>query len=87
MMADIMFRKNSYDDAIYHYQQLLEGRADNYEALARLIGLLRRAGKLSEAPKFLGLSEKENENTSQNTDVKKTDSGYNYCKGLYEWYV
>lgn len=24
MMADLMFRKNEYDQAMYHFQQLLE---------------------------------------------------------------
>ena len=31
MMADIMFTKKQYDDAIYHYQQLLQNRPDHYE--------------------------------------------------------
>ena len=26
MMADLMFRKNEYDQAMYHFQQLLERR-------------------------------------------------------------
>ena len=30
-MADIMFTKKQYDDAIYHYQQLLQNKPDHYE--------------------------------------------------------
>lgn len=52
--------------------------SDNYEALARLVDLMRRAGKLEEVPKFLELAE----NASQRA---KVEAGFNYCKGLYEW--
>ena len=31
MMADIMFTKKQYKDAIYHYEQLLENKPDHYE--------------------------------------------------------
>ena len=31
MMADIMFTKKQYEDAIYHYEQLLESKPDHYE--------------------------------------------------------
>ena len=29
MLADLKFRKNEYDDATYHFQQLLERRPGN----------------------------------------------------------
>jgi tetratricopeptide repeat protein 21B len=78
MMADLMFRKNEYDQATYHFQQLLERRPDHYEALSRLVDLMRRAGKLDEVPRFLELAE--------NASSKATmEPGFNYSKGLYEW--
>ncbi|XP_052258735.1 tetratricopeptide repeat protein 21B-like isoform X2 [Dreissena polymorpha] len=80
MLADLMFRKNEYDSAMFHFQQLLQLKADNYEALARLVDLMRRAGKLEEVPKFLDLAE----NASPRA---KIEAGFNYCKGLYEWYT
>lgn len=52
---------------------------DHYEALARLVDLLRRAGKLEEVPKFLEQAESANARAN-------FDAGFNYCKGLYEWY-
>jgi tetratricopeptide repeat protein 21B len=48
MMADLLFRKNEYDAATFHFQQLLERRPDNYEALSKLVELMRRAGKLAD---------------------------------------
>ena len=30
MMADLMFRKNEYDQAMYHFQQLLERRPGKF---------------------------------------------------------
>lgn len=80
MLADLMFRKNEYDSAMFHFQQLLQHKADNYEALAKLVDLMRRAGKLEEVPKFLEMAE----NASARAPL---DAGFNYCKGLYEWYT
>ncbi|KAM6934319.1 tetratricopeptide repeat protein 21B [Xenentodon cancila] len=80
MMADIMFRKQLYEQAVFHFQQLLERKPDNYPTLSRLIDLLRRAGKLEEVPRFLDMAEKHCSRT-------KFEPGFNYCKGLYLWYT
>ncbi|KAK2839753.1 hypothetical protein Q5P01_013493 [Channa striata] len=80
MMADIMFRKQDYEQAVFHFQQLLERKPDNYPTLSRLIDLLRRAGKLEEVSRFLDMAEKHSSRT-------KLDPGFNYCKGLYLWYT
>ena len=80
MLADIMFRKNEHEAATYHFQQLLEKNPDRYDALNKLIQLLRRAGKLSEAPKFLKLAEK--------SSTKATfAAGLHYARGLHAWYT
>ncbi len=52
--------------------------SDHYEAMSRLVDLMRRAGKLEEVPRFLEMAE----NAGQRVHM---DAGYNYCKGLYEW--
>lgn len=80
MMADLMFRKQDYEQAVFHFQQLLERKPDNYPTLSRLIDLLRRAGKLEEVPRFLDMAEKHSSRT-------RFDPGFNYCKGLYLWYT
>ncbi|KAK3106370.1 hypothetical protein FSP39_018677 [Pinctada imbricata] len=80
MLADLMFRKNEYDSAVFHFQQLLTNKPDHYEALSRLVDLLRRSGKLEDVPKYL----EQAENASSRA---ATDPGLNYCKGLYEWYT
>uniref|UniRef100_A0A8B9LA54 Tetratricopeptide repeat domain 21B n=1 Tax=Astyanax mexicanus TaxID=7994 RepID=A0A8B9LA54_ASTMX len=80
MMADLMFRKQDYEQAVFHFQQLLERKPDNYPTLSRLIDLLRRAGKLEEVPRFLEMAEKHSPRA-------KFEPGYNYCKGLYLWYT
>ncbi|KAH0621443.1 hypothetical protein JD844_022770 [Phrynosoma platyrhinos] len=76
MMADLMFRKQDYEQAVFHFQQLLDRNPDNYATLSRLIDLLRRAGKLEEVPRFLLMAEKHSPRT-------KLDPGFHYCKGLY----
>uniref|UniRef100_A0A3Q1H576 Tetratricopeptide repeat domain 21B n=1 Tax=Acanthochromis polyacanthus TaxID=80966 RepID=A0A3Q1H576_9TELE len=80
MMADIMFRKEDYKQAVFHFQQLLEREPDNYPTLSRLIDLLRRSGKLEDIPRFLDMAEKHSSRT-------KFEPGFNYCKGLYLWYT
>jgi len=59
---------------------VLTGTADHYAGLEKVIQLLRRAGKLEECPKFLEMAEKSSSRAA-------LGAGYNYCKGLYEWYV
>uniref|UniRef100_H2Y5V1 Tetratricopeptide repeat protein 21B n=1 Tax=Ciona savignyi TaxID=51511 RepID=H2Y5V1_CIOSA len=81
MMADVMFNKKQYNDAIYHYEQLLSARPNNYEALARLIVLLRRGGRLRDTPKYLELAK-----VRVGESKVELDAGYQYCNGLYQWY-
>uniref|UniRef100_A0AAR2KQ70 Tetratricopeptide repeat protein 21B n=1 Tax=Pygocentrus nattereri TaxID=42514 RepID=A0AAR2KQ70_PYGNA len=73
MMADLMFRKQDYEQAVFHFQQLTI-------LFRELIDLLRRAGKLEEVPRFLEMAEKHSPRA-------KFEPGYNYCKGLYLWYT
>ncbi|XP_045686795.1 tetratricopeptide repeat protein 21B [Phyllostomus hastatus] len=80
MMADIMFRKQNYEQAVFHLQQLLERKPDNYMTLSRLIDFLRRCGKLEDVPRFFLMAEKCNSRA-------KLEPGYQYCKGLYLWYT
>ncbi|POI31442.1 hypothetical protein CIB84_004807, partial [Bambusicola thoracicus] len=80
MMADLMFKKQDYEQAVFHFQQLLERKPDNYATLSRLIDLLRRAGKLEEVPRFLLMAEKHSSRA-------KLEPGFHYCKGLYLWYT
>ncbi|ELU05036.1 hypothetical protein CAPTEDRAFT_159405 [Capitella teleta] len=79
MLADLMFRKGEYDQALFHFKQLLERQPDHYDALSRLVELMRRAGRLEEVPNFLELAE----NASGRASL---DAGFNFCKGLFEWH-
>jgi tetratricopeptide repeat protein 21B len=80
MMADVLMRKNLYEEAVQQFQQLLQSKPSHYGALERLIDLMRRAGRLEGCPAFLELAEKSSGRAA-------LDAGFNYCKGLYEWYV
>jgi len=80
MLADLMFRKNEHEAATFHFQSLLEKNPTRYDALSKLIQLLRRAGRLTDAPRFIKLAEKFN--------AKATFApGLHYVKGLYAWYT
>ncbi|KAM5158028.1 tetratricopeptide repeat protein 21A [Mantella aurantiaca] len=80
MMADIMFRKQQYDKAIDHFHRVLEKVPDNFTVLSKLIDLLRRSGKLDDAPKFFDLALAASSRTT-------LEPGYNYCKGLHSWHL
>ncbi|CAL4107788.1 unnamed protein product, partial [Meganyctiphanes norvegica] len=80
MMADLSYRRNEYDTAMFHFQQLLERRPAYFPALARLVEVMRRTGTLDETAPYLDRSE-------QATLRPTTDPGYNFCRGLYEWYM
>ena len=76
MLADLMFQKNDYRRATLHYRQLLEKKPDNFRALAKLIRLLRNAGTLADAEKFLQRAEACSPRSAH-------DPGYHFCRGLF----
>ncbi|KAJ3200458.1 Tetratricopeptide repeat protein 21B [Dinochytrium kinnereticum] len=80
MIADIMFRKNSFSSAIFHFRQLLEKNPTNYKALRQLVEMMKRAGKLDEADKFFEMAEKSSLKANLHP-------GYHFCKGLHYRYT
>ncbi|XP_059966738.1 tetratricopeptide repeat protein 21A isoform X2 [Mesoplodon densirostris] len=80
MMADLMFRKQKYEAAINLYHQVLEKAPDNFPVLNKLIDLLRRSGKLEDAPAFFELAKKVSSRVS-------LEPGFNYCRGIYCWHI
>ncbi|XP_061443855.1 tetratricopeptide repeat protein 21A [Rhineura floridana] len=80
MMANLMFRKEEYEEAISLYRNVLEKNPDNFSVMESLIDLLRRSGKLDEATPFFELAKKKSSRTP-------LEPGYNYCMGLYCWHM
>ncbi|ETE72653.1 Tetratricopeptide repeat protein 21A, partial [Ophiophagus hannah] len=76
MLANLMFRKEKYEQAISLYRNVLEKTA----VMESLIDLLRRSGKLDEATPFFELAKKKSIRTP-------LEPGYNYCMGLYCWHM
>ncbi|XP_061402484.1 tetratricopeptide repeat protein 21B-like [Musca vetustissima] len=79
IMADLSFRKMDFENATYHFSQLLLSQPCYWTALARLIEVMRRSGSLTDSTLFLQKAE-------QATAYPDTCPGLNYCRGLYEWY-
>ncbi len=79
MLSDIMFRKNEHEHATYHFQDLLQKNPTQYDALEKLIRMLRRAGRLEDAQRFLKQAEWADPNAT-------SAAGYNYCVGLFQWH-
>ncbi|XP_003221910.1 tetratricopeptide repeat protein 21A [Anolis carolinensis] len=80
MMANLMFRKEKYEQAISLYRDVLEKTPDNFSVMENLIDLLRRSGKLEEATTFFELAKKKSSRMS-------LEPGFNYCMGLYSWHM
>ena len=80
MMADLAFRKNDYESAMFHFQQLLTAKPDYWVALARLVEVMRRTGHLEDVNNYLQKSE---EHVGTRAGL---EPGLNFCKGMYEWY-
>ncbi|XP_016051686.1 PREDICTED: tetratricopeptide repeat protein 21A [Miniopterus natalensis] len=80
MMADLMFRKQKYEAAINLYHQVLEKVPDNFSVLNKLIDLLRRSGKLEDAPAFF-------ESAKKLSSRVPLEPGFNYCTGIYCWHI
>lgn len=87
MLADLLLQKEDNEAAIYHFQQLLDSRPDNFAALSRFLVMLRRAGKLlpssvdkeqgKAAQRYLRLAERS-------TNVRVAHApGLHFCRGLY----
>lgn len=58
---------------MFHFQQLLEKNPGHYSALHKLILLLKRAGKLTDAPRFIKLAERSSPRA-------ESDPGLKFCK-------
>ncbi|KAG8521522.1 Tetratricopeptide repeat protein 21A, partial [Galemys pyrenaicus] len=80
MMADLLFRKQKYEAAISLYRHVLEKAPDNFSVLDKLIDLLRRSGRLEDAPPFFDLAKKMSSRVP-------LEPGFNYCRGIYCWHI
>lgn len=69
----------NFDEASYHFSQLLTNDSTDWVALTRLIEVMRRAARLSEVAPYI---ERGEQSCAQSYNVP----GLNYCKGLYEWH-
>lgn len=69
-----------FDNAAYHFSQLLLGQPTYWTALARLIEVMRRSATLVEVLPFI-------ERAEQLSNQPQHEAGLNYCKGLFEWYT
>lgn len=79
MLSDLMFRKGDAELAMNAFKQLLEQKPNHYSILHRLLELLRRAGRLGDAQRYLKLAAKSSPRAEY-------DAGLHYCQGLFAWF-
>ncbi|CAM9312824.1 unnamed protein product [Choristocarpus tenellus] len=80
ILAEVAFLRAEHDKAIMCYQNVLSNNPNNYKALAKLICLLQRAGKLTQVPTLLASAEGADPRSSAH-------AGFRYCRGLYLKYT
>ena len=80
LLADLMYQRNEGEEAMKHFAQLLERNTNHYHALARYIELGWRRGSIE-------LGEKMLRNALESNPRATVDAGFNFCKGLIEWYT
>lgn len=80
ILADLMLQKSEWEAAIFHFQQLLERAPANFEAIVKLLQLLRRAGRLKEAPRALAQAEHSSPRAA-------LEPGFRFCQGLLHRYT
>ena len=80
MLADLMLQKSEWEAAIYHFQQLLEKTPAHFRAMVKLLQLLRRAGRLKEASRFLKQAERSSPRAA-------LEPGFRFCQGLLHRYM
>lgn len=78
MIANMQLVKGQTDQAINTYKQLLEKTPDNFNTLAQLIELLRRAGRLKEVNNYVQAAEKICKRSNM--------AGLAFCKGLSHFF-
>lgn len=59
ILANLMLMKDETEGAMQSYIQLLDKEPDNYNILANLIELLRKAGRINEAQKYIDKAEEK----------------------------
>lgn len=79
-MADIMYQRSEGDIAMKHFSQLLERNPNQYHSMARCIELHWRKGDFEACESLLKKALEANPRAN-------VDAGFNYCKGLMEWYT
>ncbi|KAI1290321.1 Tetratricopeptide repeat protein 21B [Halotydeus destructor] len=80
MLADVMLRKNDMEGAMEQYSQIMEKKPTSFVALARYIEVARRTGKLDSVPALFTKAEEVSPRCINGSE-------YNFCKGLYQWYM
>ncbi|XP_077075262.1 tetratricopeptide repeat protein 21B [Siphateles boraxobius] len=80
LLADTLFWKNQKEESVKIYACIMEQNPDNFHAMAKLLQILRRMGKLDEGQSVFKACEKF-------SVLSVREPGFNYCKGFYFWHT
>ncbi|KAF1762425.1 hypothetical protein GCK72_010687 [Caenorhabditis remanei] len=80
ILADFYYIKSEADNASTGYTALLNKNSQHWHALSRVVELFCRNGEQLTAEKYLDKAKEVNPRCV-------TESGYNVCRGRFEWYT
>jgi hypothetical protein len=81
---------------VSYFQKLLDRKPSHYTVLVQLLGMLRRAGKLKEADKYMAAAEAASGGAAAgqaagaanapggSSSAAAVDGGLSYCKGVLQ---
>lgn len=91
----VFHAQGHHESAVSCFQKLLERKPNHHEVLVQLLGMLRRAGKLKEADKYMAAAESASGTAAAGpaaagadgpggSSAAAGDGGLSYCKGVLQ---
>lgn len=75
MLAELLYQQENFETAFTHFQKILNKNPREYDAMSRLMHLLRCSGKGHDMKMLL-------QRATNDSNRAKSEAGYAYCAGL-----
>lgn len=79
LQADLMLQRSEWEAAVHHFDAQLDKQPSDFRAIAKLLQVLRCAGRLQEAERYLTRAERSSSKAA-------CEAGFHYCRGVLHRY-
>jgi len=80
LLAELMLQKSEWEAAVHHFDAQLDKKPSDFRAIAKLLRVLRCAGRLQEAEGYLTRAERSSSKAA-------CEAGFHYCRGVLERFL